>query len=66
VSVIGVDDHPVAELMDLATVHQPVQAQGAAAGRLVMRIIEGCLVDSVHISLRTPLVIRSTTGPASD
>jgi DNA-binding LacI/PurR family transcriptional regulator len=63
-SVIGIDDHPVAELMDLTTVHQPVQAQGAAAGRLVLRILDGHPVDDLHLTLPTHLVIRSTTGSA--
>jgi LacI family transcriptional regulator, repressor for deo operon, udp, cdd, tsx, nupC, and nupG len=62
-SVIGVDDHPLADLMDLTTVHQPVGRQGTAAGQLVLDILEHRAVDTVHISLPTHLVIRSTTGP---
>jgi Transcriptional regulators len=30
ISVIGIDNHPLAELTDLTTVSQPVRQQGAA------------------------------------
>jgi DNA-binding LacI/PurR family transcriptional regulator len=62
-SLIGVDDHPVADLMDLTTVHQPVAAQGAAAGRLVLRMLAGGPLDTPHVVLSTHVVIRATTGP---
>jgi DNA-binding LacI/PurR family transcriptional regulator len=37
ISVVGIDDHPMAELLDLTTVAQDVRAQGATAGRLVLQ-----------------------------
>jgi hypothetical protein len=34
ISVVGIDDHPVAELTDLTTVAQPVRDQGELAARM--------------------------------
>ena len=36
ISVIGIDDHPLAELTDLSTVGQPVYEQGVLAGQMVL------------------------------
>ncbi|GAA4829095.1 LacI family DNA-binding transcriptional regulator [Luteimicrobium xylanilyticum] len=36
VSVVSIDDHPLAELLDLTTVAQDVAAQGAVAGQMVL------------------------------
>lgn len=63
ISVIGIDDHPMAELTDLTTVHQPVVSQGVAAGRMALDIMQGRSVDSRHLVLATHLVVRGTTGP---
>lgn len=62
VSVIGIDDHPLAELVDLTTVHQPVQEQGEIAGRMLLGLLRGEIVDKA-VTVPTHLVIRSTTGP---
>jgi LacI family repressor for deo operon, udp, cdd, tsx, nupC, and nupG len=62
-SLIGIDDHPMAELTDLTTVHQPVHEQGERAGRLVLDMLTGAPVDVTHLTLPTNLVIRSTTAP---
>jgi LacI family repressor for deo operon, udp, cdd, tsx, nupC, and nupG len=62
-SVIGVDNHPIADLLDLTTVHQPVEAQGAAAGQLLVDILEGREPIQQQLVLPTHLVVRSTTGP---
>ena len=35
-SVVGVDDHEMASVVDLTTVAQPVQEQGAVAARLLL------------------------------
>ena len=64
VSVIGVDDHPVAEVLDLTTVAQPVREQGTAAGRMVRSLLEGRgPADVPSEVLPTRLVLRGTTAP---
>lgn len=62
VSLVGIDDHPMADLVDLTTVHQPVTEQGRAAGRLALDLLRGDSVDEEHVTLPTGLVIRGTTG----
>jgi LacI family repressor for deo operon, udp, cdd, tsx, nupC, and nupG len=65
-SIIGVDDHPMAELLDLTTVHQSVEAQGAAAGQMVLDLIEGKTPVDHRLVLPTHLVVRATTAPPPD
>ncbi|MDD7968459.1 LacI family DNA-binding transcriptional regulator [Actinomycetospora lemnae] len=64
-SVIGVDDHPLAALTDLTTVAQPVRAQGRRAGELVVAALRGELADGLPPAelLPTRLVLRGTTSP---
>lgn len=62
VSVIGVDDHPLAETLGLSTVHQDVRRQGELAGDLVVGLLSGDDVASQTI-LPTRLVLRSSTSP---
>jgi LacI family repressor for deo operon, udp, cdd, tsx, nupC, and nupG len=61
-SVIGIDDHPLADLCDLTTVHQPVTGQGVEAARIVLTLL-GDSAGETHVTLPTHLVIRSTTAP---
>jgi LacI family repressor for deo operon, udp, cdd, tsx, nupC, and nupG len=72
VSVIGVDDHPHAELHDLTTIAQPVAEQAEAAARWLLRTVEsagsanGRLPDGWdrHVErLPTNLVVRGSTAP---
>jgi len=63
VSVIGVDDHPLAELCDLTTVRQPVELQGIRSARLALELLDGGPVAGRHHVVPTHLVIRATTGP---
>jgi LacI family repressor for deo operon, udp, cdd, tsx, nupC, and nupG len=62
-SVCGVDNHPIADLLDLTTVHQPVEAQGVAAGNMLVELIAGRPLDRSQLVLPTQLIVRSTTGP---
>lgn len=62
VSVIGIDDHPLAELTDLTTVRQPVRQQGELAGRMLLDILRGEETDR-SIVVPTQLVIRDSTAP---
>ncbi|GAA4937503.1 LacI family transcriptional regulator [Actinomycetospora succinea] len=62
-SVIGVDDHPLAALTDLTTVAQPVREQGRRAGELVAAALRGDLQEPLAEVLPTRLVLRGTTSP---
>ncbi|BDZ42795.1 LacI family transcriptional regulator [Paraoerskovia sediminicola] len=62
-SLVGMDDHELADTMDLTTVRQPVTEQGHAAGELVRRFLVGDAPADVHLTLPTHLVARGTTGP---
>ncbi|MEU2271379.1 substrate-binding domain-containing protein [Streptomyces olindensis] len=61
VAVIGYDDAPVAALIDLSTIHQPIVEKGRqAAGMLLDRIAGG---GRKRTLLRTRLVQRGSTAP---
>ena len=61
-SVIGIDDHHLADMFDLTTVHQPVAQQGSEAGKLAQQIVQNGDVESPHLTLPTHLVARGTSG----
>jgi DNA-binding LacI/PurR family transcriptional regulator len=68
VSIVGMDDHELAETFDVTTVAQPVVAQGASAARWVIQALEQGLdahlpVDDVVIH-PAQLVLRGSTAPA--
>ena len=64
VSVIGIDDHVHAEIFDLTTVRQDVEAQGRRAGQIMLDALRGrggdTIVDDV---LDVELVVRGSTAP---
>lgn len=65
VAIVGVDDHPVADLMGLTTIAQPAREQGRTAARMALRMLagDGSVASEV---LPTRLVIReSTMKPAA-
>ena len=64
VSVVGFDDHAVAEALGLTTVRQPVASMAARAADLVLGRVEGDDSPVETIQLETHLIIRSSTGPA--
>lgn len=69
VSVVGMDDHELAETFDVTTVGQPVAAQGASAARWVVGALQADTdthlpVDDVVIH-PARLVLRGSTAPAS-
>jgi LacI family transcriptional regulator, repressor for deo operon, udp, cdd, tsx, nupC, and nupG len=64
VSVVGFDDHEMAELLDLTTVAQPVVEQGALAVEHVLAELRGEAGPS-HELVATQVVIRGTTAPPS-
>ncbi|MHA7288856.1 LacI family DNA-binding transcriptional regulator [Arthrobacter sp. MDT3-24] len=61
-SIIGIDDHPMAETMDLTTVHQTPFEQGVLAGRLSLSLINGESPDQ-QIVCPASLVVRRSTCP---
>lgn len=62
-SIVGIDDHPMAEPADLTTVHQDVIEQGMLAGRLCLDLLQGHPVSNAQVTVATRLVIRRTTAP---
>ena len=80
ISIIGVDDHPIAGFLGLTTIGQPAREQGREAAKLALRILEsgqaassngdasalvGDDAASETITLPTRLIIRETTRRAS-
>lgn len=65
VSIIGVDDHEMAPMLDLSTVAQSVTAQGEIAAQLLLKVLRGEVGDgpSEPVVLPTRLVLRGTTSP---
>jgi LacI family transcriptional regulator, repressor for deo operon, udp, cdd, tsx, nupC, and nupG len=63
VSVIGIDDHEMAELLDLTTVAQPVVAQGVLAAEMILTALSEPGRPPPAVTVPTELVVRGTTGP---
>jgi DNA-binding LacI/PurR family transcriptional regulator len=66
VSVIGIDDHDMAEFFDLTTVAQPVHEQGRLAATLLLEALDDDLDRPAHptaITVPTRLIVRHTTAP---
>lgn len=65
VSVVGIDDHEMAEFFDLSTVAQPVHDQGRMAAGLVLAGLdsEGGGYSPQQLVVPTRLVARGSTGP---
>ncbi len=61
-SIVGIDDHPVAALTDLTTVRQPVHLQGRLTAEMVLGLLRGDEVD-VAVHVPTELVVRASTSP---
>ncbi|MGW2636996.1 LacI family DNA-binding transcriptional regulator [Streptomyces sp. NPDC001348] len=64
VSVVGFDDHELAEVIGLTTVAQPVAGQGAQAARLLLRQLDDPGTEPEgHVQMPIRLVLRDTTAP---
>ncbi len=62
ISIVGIDDHPMAELLDLTTVHQPVVEQGRTAAGIVLDLLRDKSRSTARsITLPTHLVVRRST-----
>jgi DNA-binding LacI/PurR family transcriptional regulator len=65
ISVIGIDDHEMAEFFGLSTVAQPVHEQGQLAANLLLEALsdgDGARRPRT-LTVPTRLVVRTTTGP---
>ena len=66
VSVIGIDDHEMAEFFELTTVAQPAREQGRLAAAAVLAAMDSSNrpggVPATH-TVPTTLLVRGTTGP---
>jgi DNA-binding LacI/PurR family transcriptional regulator len=63
VSVVGIDDHPLAELSDLTTVRQRPDEQGALAARMLLTLLDGGRPQRKSTNLPTELIVRNSTAP---
>lgn len=64
ISVLGFDDHPIAELSDLSTIAQSPDDIGRAAGELARSLLNDPDADPAqHIVLPTRLIPRASTAP---
>lgn len=64
VSVVGFDDHALADLLDppLTVVDRPTENQGAVAARMLMnRLTDGADRPGRTVRLETKLIVRSST-----
>jgi LacI family repressor for deo operon, udp, cdd, tsx, nupC, and nupG len=62
VSVVGFDDHELAPVFGLTTVHQDPGWQGATAGRLLLDLAEQSATEIAHVVGETRLLVRTTTA----
>lgn len=62
-SVIGIDDHEMADFFDLTTVAQPVHEQGRIAAQQVLGALGSEDWEPEQVVLPTRLVVRRTTAP---
>jgi DNA-binding LacI/PurR family transcriptional regulator len=60
-SIVGIDDHPLAALTDLTTVRQPVELQGRLTAELLLGLLRGDHVDRA-VDVPTDLVVRASTA----
>jgi DNA-binding LacI/PurR family transcriptional regulator len=66
ISVIGFDDHEVAEFVGLTTIKQPVALYGEKAATILLDQIDSKEKhDLIHVTFDTKMIVRSTTGPVT-
>jgi LacI family transcriptional regulator, repressor for deo operon, udp, cdd, tsx, nupC, and nupG len=63
VSLVGIDDHEMAELVELTTVAQPVAAQGVLAAEMILTALAEPERPPPAVTVPTTLVVRGTTAP---
>lgn len=65
VSLVGVDDHEMAPVVGLTTVHQDVAEHGARAARLVVQQLADSDDEADTSPAPVRLIVRRTTAPSS-
>lgn len=60
-SVVGFDDLPGSEALDLTTVWQPTGDKGEQVGQAMLTLLAG--QPAAPVTLPTRLVVRGTTAP---
>lgn len=62
-SIVGFDDIPesMSTTPQLTTIHQPIQAMGAAAIAMLIELLDEHPLATTHVRLPTSLVVRGTT-----
>lgn len=64
ISVVGFDNHEMADLLDLTTIAQSVTEQGATAARMMLDLLASGDETTGRLKvLPTHLVVRGSTGP---
>lgn len=65
VSIIGIDDHEMAAMLDLTTMAQNVTAQGEIAAQLLLQAMQGTAPETAldPVLVSTKLVLRGSTSP---
>lgn len=61
VSIVGFDDHELAEMMDLTTIAQPVNEEGRIAAQVLLEQLSGAAPTDRRVATR--IVLRSSTCP---
>ena len=63
-SVVGIDDHVLSEVLDLTTVRQDVEAQGRLAGQVLLgQLMDGRLPSPQTSVQPVSLLVRNSTAP---
>ena len=64
-SIVGFDDLDLSRVVvpRLTTVRQPLEEMARMGVELLLRLIDGREIDTLHIELATELVVRASTGP---
>ena len=62
-SLVGFDDHEMAEFVDLTTIHQSVPEQAATVARMLLKATDQRGSEAVTHRVPVRLVVRGTTGP---
>ena len=62
ISVVGIDDHEMSSVVELTTVRQPVQEEGATAAQLLLDTLGERPPGPTDVVLPTRLVVRGSTG----
>ena len=62
-SLVGVDDHPFANVASLSTVRQDVGRQGTVAAQQVVRLMKGEQLEERHVTVPVELIPRASSSP---